>query len=416
MANSWKNLSDGDIVRKALASFHNQLKFIKTINKQYDNRFAKTGSKNDGVLLIKLPNEYNVTDGAVMTAQDTTELTTTLTVATQKHVGLNFTSFEATMSIEDFEQQCLNPAMSKLAAIVEYTVLSNVYKDIFNLSGTPATTPASLLAILNAGVKLSQNLAPDSDRHVLLDSLAMAPTVNSVGAYFHKASELERAFAEGYIGQAAGFKWWESNMVPSHTNGTRTDTTPVVTIGGTVSVPTGGIVSESATITMTAFPDGLTYKKGDIFTIADVYAVNRETKQRYSHLQQFVVTADETETGSGDMTPDVSPTPVTAGAKQNIEIASTGAKAVVNLTGGGSGAASLVAIQNLAYHRDAFTFVSADLHMEPGQRMSRAVIEGISMRLWRGADIVNDKFPSRVDVLFGYKTLRPEWSCRVRGV
>lgn len=411
MANTIKTLSDGDLVRRYLAILHNELKFIKTINRQYDDRFAREGAKNGGSLLIKNPNEYTIRTGAVMDTQDITETTQTLTVATQKGVDVNLSDIELTMSVDDWEEMYAKPAMARLAADVEYTVMSNVYKDIYNLTGasTMATDPASLLCVLNAGVKLSQGLAPATDRHLQMDSVGMAATVNAVGTYFHKASELERAFAEGYIGQAAGFKWWENNMVPTHTNGTRTDTTPVVNTST-------GITSGTAVITMTAFADGTTYKKGDVFTIADVYAVNPETKQRYGHLQQFVVTADETETGSGDMSPAVSPTPYTSGAKQNIELVSAGAgKVVLNLTGGGSGGASKVYTQNLAYHRDAFTFVTADLHVEPGQRMTRATVDGISMRLWRGADIINDKFPSRIDVLFGYKTLRPEWACRFRG-
>lgn len=342
-----------------------------------------------------------------MDTQDITESTQTLTVATQQGVDMNFSSVEATMSIDDFEQRIIDPAMSKLAANVEYTVLSNVYKNVFNLSGTPATTPASLAAVLNAGVKLSQGLAPDSDRSLLFDSLAMAATVASVSAYFHKSSEIEKAFSAGYMGEAAGFKWYESNMVPNHTNGTRTDATPVCNTST-------GITSGSASIVTTGQTSGQTLTVGDVFTIADVYAVNRETKQRYSHLQQFVITAALTCDATDTYT--VSPTPVTSGAKQNVELVSAGAsKAIVHVAAGGSGAASAVYPQNLAYHRDAFTFVSADLYMDSGARMSRAVIDNISMRLWRGNDIVNDKFPTRLDVLFGYKTLRPEWACRVRG-
>ncbi len=408
MANTIKTIKDGDLVRMALASFHNKLKFIKTINRQYDDRFAVAGAKNGTELVIKNPNEYEVTDGAVMNAQDTEETTQTLTVATQKHIALNFSSLELTMYLDDFEKNYLDPAMSKLAAIVEYTVLASVYKDIFNLSGTPATTPATLLSILNGNVKLSQNLAPESDRHILMDSLAMANTVNSVGAYFHKASELEKAFAEGYIGQAAGLKWWESNMVPSHTNGTRTDATPVT------DTSAGTFINGATTLVTTGQTSGQTLKVGDIFTIEDVYAVNRETKQRYSHLQQFVITADLTADATDTFS--IAPTIYKSGAKQNIEVVSAGSgKAIVHVAAGGSGAASAVYPQNLAYHKDAFTFVTADLHKESGQRMSSAVIEGISMRLWRGADIINDKFPSRIDVLFGYKTLRPEWATRVRG-
>ena len=410
MSHTISTLSDGDLVRRALAIFHNNLTFIKTINRQYDARFAVEGAKNGGSLLIRDPNQFNVTDGAVMSTEDIAETTQTLTVATQKHVAMpNFSSLDKTMSVQDFDENYLMPAMAKLAAIVENTVLSNVYKDIFNFTGTAATTPATLLAIRNAGARLSKELAPTTMRNILMDSDAMVNTVNSLNTYFHKATELERSFSENFIGHAAGFDWFESEMTPNHTNGTRTGGSPVVNTST-------GITSGTAVITMTAFPDGLTYKKGDVFTVADVYAVNLETKDRYSYLQPFVVTADETETGSGDMSPAVSPTPITSGAKQNVELVSAGAsKAVENTGAGSSGAADLVANQNIAYHKNAFTFVSADLHIEPGKDMVRKRLEGISMRYWRGEDIVNDKFPARLDVLFGYKTLRPEWAVRVRG-
>lgn len=404
MANTWKTLSDGDITRRALARFHNKLKFLKTINKQYDDRFAKVGAKNGGSLLIREPNRFTVRTGATMNVQDIAESTQTFTVATQKGVDINLSSVEHTLSVDDFEERILDPAMDQLAADVEYTVLSNVYKDIFNLTGTPATTPASLVAVLNAGARLSQNLAPQSDRSILFDSVAMAATVNGIGTYFHKAKEIERGFSDGALGHAAGMDFYESNMVPSHTNGSRDDTTPVI--------DTSTLANGDTTITTTG-ADG-TMKAGDVFTIEGVYAVNPETKQAYSHLQQFVITADHTNDATDVWS--VSPTIYISGAKQNVSVTSAGAgKAIVNVAAGGSGAASTAYTQNLAYHRDAFTFVSADLHMEPGQRMSRANIEGISMRLWRSGDITNDKFPCRLDVLFGYKTVRPEWAVRVRG-
>ena len=406
MANTWKTLSDGDITRRALARFHNKLKFLKTINKDYDDRFAKVGAKNGGTLLIREPNQFTVRTGATMNIQDIAESTQTLTLATQKGVDINLSSIEHTLSVDDFESRVLDPAMDKLAADVEYTVLSNIYKDIFNLTGTPATTPASLLAVLNAGARLSQNLAPMSDRSILFDSIAMAATVNGIGTYFHKAKEIEKGFSDGALGHAGGFDFYESNMVPSHTNGSRTDATPVI--------DTSTLANGDTTITTTGQTNTQTLEAGDVFTIAGVYAVNLETKQAYSHLQQFVIRTDKTCDATDVF--DVAPTIYISGAKQNISVTSAGAgKAIVHVAAGGSGAASTAYTQNLAYHRDAFTFVTADLHMEPGQRMSRAVIEGVSMRLWRGTDITNDKFPCRIDVLFGSKTVKPEWATRVRG-
>jgi len=414
MANTLKTLSDGDLVRKYLASFHNQLKFIKTINRQYDSRFAVEGAKNGGTLLIKDPNQYVVTTGAVMDVQDIVETTQSLTVATQKHIAVNLSSLEWTLSVDDFEEMHINPAMSRLAADVEYTVLAAVYKNVFNMTGASgmASNPATLAAILNAGVKLSQGLAPTGDRSLLLDSVAMAGVIGAMGIYFHPASTLEKAISDGFMGRAGGFDFYESNMVPRHTNGTRTDTTPVTDTSNATYWVNG-----ATTMIVTAAGNALTYLAGDVFTVAGVYAVNPETKQTYAHLQQFVVRTSNVSAADGTfVTPlAIAPTIYVSGAKQNVSVTGAGSSALTNLTAGGGGAASAVLTQNLAYHRDAFTFVSADLHMEPGARMTRAVSEGISMRLWRGTDIVNDKFPSRLDVLFGYKTIRPEWANRTRG-
>lgn len=409
MANTLQDLSDGDITREALAEFHNALTFLKTINNQYDNRFGKDGHKNDGTLLIRNPNQYTVRTGKVMDVQESDENTQTLVVGTQKGIDMeSFSSLERTMQVEDFRERYLRPAMLRLAADVESTIITNVYKDVFNITGVVDKDVDSLLSVRLGGARLSSYLAPRTDRTMLMNADAMAVTTDTLNTLFHAKPQIDKSFLDGYVGRAAGFDWLETQMIPTHTNGDRTDTTPVVDT-------TSGIVSGTAVITMTAFPDGLKYKVGDVFTVADVYAVNPETKTRQSFLQQWVVTVDETETGSGDMTPAVSPTPYTSGARQNIEIVSAASgKLVLNLTAGGSGAADLVWDQNIAYHRDAFTFVTTDLPLEPGQRMTREVMDGISMRIWHGSDFKNDEFGTRIDVLFGFKTIRPEWAVRVR--
>src|SRR3989304_1424552 len=126
MANTIKTLSSGDITRKALAILHNNLVFTKMINKQYDDRFALSGAKNGGTLLIREPNQFTVRTGAVMDTQDVTESTPTLTLATQKGGDINFSSVELTLSLDDFADRILTPAMSRLAADVEATVIAAV--------------------------------------------------------------------------------------------------------------------------------------------------------------------------------------------------------------------------------------------------------------------------------------------------
>jgi len=410
MGNTIKTLKDGDITREALAILHNNLIFTKTINKQYDDRFAVSGAKNGGELLIREPNQFTVRSGAVIDTQDVTESTQTLTLATQRGVDINFSSVELTLSMDDFSQRILTPAMSRLAAEVDSINIGIAYKGIYNhVLGTKGS-PSTLADVNSARSKLSKGLTPLGDRSMILESLSMNQVISDSKALFNPSSEVARQYSRGVIGTSAGFTFHETEMVPVHTMGTFADTdTPIVNTST-------GITSGTATIAITSGTSAGTVTEGSVFTVADVFAVNNETKERYPHLQQWVVTADAT-ASTGSVTVAVSPTPITSGAKQNVELVSAGAsKAVLFETVGGSGTISTGFLQGLAYHRDFMTFVTADLEMPKDADMAaREVFDGISMRLWRASDIINDKFPTRIDVLFGQKVIRPEWACRLSG-
>jgi hypothetical protein len=407
MANTIKTLSAGDITRKALSILHNNLVFCKTINREYDDRFARSGAKNGGTLLIRNPNQFTIRSGAIMDTQDVTEDTQTLTIATQRGVDINFSSVELTLSLDDFADRILEPAMARLAAEVDKTVIAACYPPVYNHTHTTFGTAPVLGDVLLARNKLAKGLAPTSDRIIMCDAAAANSIITSGVALFNPTTEISRQYDRGVVGQVYGFKFYESEMTPTHTNGSRTDTTPQIST-------TVGITSGDATMTMDVFASGTTYAAGDVFTIAGVFAVNPETKAVYPHLQQFAVTALATATTT-TMVCEVSPVPVTSGAKQNCSIVTASASAVVvNLTAGGSGAASTGYINSLAYHRDAFTMVTADLEMPRGVDFAaREVYDGISLRVVRNYDITNDKFPCRLDVLFGQLTTRPEWACRI---
>jgi hypothetical protein len=166
---------------------------------------------------------------------------------------------------------------------------------------------------------------------------------------------------------------------------------------------------------------GTTLKKGETFTIAGYYAVHPETKVPYTHLQQFVVTADKAASGTTIASLAIAPAIVTSGAYQNV-YGTPGTDAVVTFNGGtqcggvadSTASASAAYGQNLCFHKDAFAFVSADLEMPSGVHFAaRKVMDGISMRIIRQYDINNDAIPARIDVLYGYKAIRPQLACRV---
>ena len=403
-------LTPDKILVKALDVLHAKLNFCGNINRDYDSQFAQTGGKIGSSLRIRLPEKYTVTTGATMQVQDSTEQSETLTVATQKHVAMTFTSQELTMDIDEFTDRKIVPAISVLASDIEQDALTMAL-DAYNATGTTGTPPATLLPYLQAKAKLNQYLAPmDNTRRSLIDSITSTSLVNGLQALQNDTAQVSNQYKEGEMGRAAGLNWAENDLLPVLTNGTRTGN---ILVDG--AAPTG------ATIALKALGSGTSIAKGEIFTIAGYFAVHPETKSVYSHLQQFTCTADTTASGTTIAALPISPAIVTSGAYQNVSGA-PGSDAVVILDGGatmGGVAASANAStsfgQTLVYHPDAFSFVTADLEdmSQYGAWGARQVMDNISMRIWRQGDIVNDTVPTRIDVLYGFKTLRPELACRV---
>jgi hypothetical protein len=152
-------------------------------------------------------------------------------------------------------------------------------------------------------------------------------------------------------------------------------------------------------------------KAGDVFTIANVFAVNPETKQSTGSLMQFVVGADASSDGSGNATITITPCPISGGAYQNVTALPTTGNAITVL-----GAANAVSPVNIAFHKDAFTLVTADLELPNGTDMAaRSVYDGVSLRFVRDFDITNNKRICRFDILYGFVAQRPDWACRIQG-
>lgn len=392
MANSL--LTPTAVTREALRVLHQKLTFVGNINRSYDDSFAKSGAKIGDSLKIRLPNQYTVRTGAVLSAQDTSESSTTLQIATQKGVDLNFSSAELTLSLDDFSSRILEPAMAVLAASIEADAYS-MYKDVYQMVDSDAAALA-LLDILKARKMLKDSLTPiDNNLSACLSTTHNIKLIDAVKGLFADTSTISKQYKEGMTGRTAGFDFYETTHASDHTTGNAAKTT-TCTING--ANQTG------ASITI-ANGSSKTFRKGDVVTFAGCNSVHPETKVSTGSLQQFVVTADAAST-----TLTVSPAIVTSGATQNVSASPTDSGAVVKV---GAGASELLNT-SMAFHRDAFAIAFADLIMPKGVDFSaREVYDGISMRVVRQYDINQDKFPCRIDVCYGYKTIRPQLACRI---
>ena len=403
MANSL--LTIDMITRKCLEILENNLVISRNVNKEYDDSFAVEGAKIGSTLRIRLPDRALVTDGAALQVQDDNEQYTTLTVSSQKHIGINFTSAELTMQLDDFAERVLKPRISQLASSVDADV-ANAYKSIFNTVGTPGTTPATALVLLQAQQKLNESAAPMSPRYATVNPAANAGLVNGMTGFFNPTGTISRQFKTGMMGEGVlGFD--EMNMsqsIVNHTTGSRAGT---ILVNGAVSTQGQATISidglTGATDTVTA---------GDVFTIAGVYAVNPQTRLSTGSLQQFVVTAAQTGASNALANMAISPPMYTASNALATIDAFPADNAAVTFVG----TASTVYPQNLVYHKNAITLATADLLLPQGVDMaSRQVHNGISMRIVRQYDINNDRMPCRVDVLYGFNTIRPPMACRIFG-
>lgn len=392
------------ITRKSLDILENNLVVTRNINRQYDNSFAVEGAKIGATLRIRLPDRALVTDGAALQVQDDNEQYTTLTVSSQKHIGINFTSAELTMQLDDFAERVLKPRVSQLAASVDADVC-NVYKTVAQSVGTPGTTPATSLVILQANQKLNEMAVGMSPRYMTVNPAANAQLVEGLKGLFNPVSTISKQFKSGLMGEGIlGLD--EMNMSQSlkvHTTGSR-DASAATTVGATLS--TQGVSS----ITLSQGAVTTTIKAGDVFTVASVYAVNPQTRESTGSLYQFVALADATAV-AGTWTVTIDPLYTSSHALANIDAFPQSGAVVTFL-----GSASTQYPQNLVYHRDAFAFASADLVMPTGVDMaSRQVHNGISLRIVRQYDINNDRLPCRLDVLYGYGTIRKPMAVRVWG-
>ena len=402
MANSL--LTIDMITRKCLEILENNLVLSRNVNKEYDDSFAVEGAKIGSTLRIRLPDRALVTDGAALQVQDDNEQFTTLTVSSQKHIGINFTSAELTMQLDDFAERVLKPRISQLAASVDADV-ANAYKSIFNTVGTPGTTPATALVLLQAQQKLNESAAPMSPRYATVNPAANAGLVNGLSGFFNPTSTISRQFKTGMMGEGV-LGYDEMNMsqsIVNHTTGSR---------AGTILVNETVATQGQATITLDGLTSTTTVTAGDVFTIAGVYAVNPQTRLSTGSLQQFVVTAAQTASGGDMANMAISPPMYTAANALATIDAFPANNAAVTFVG----TASTVYPQNLVYHKNAITLATADLLLPQGVDMaSRQVHNGISMRIVRQYDINNDRMPCRVDVLYGFSTIRPSMACRIWG-
>lgn len=401
------------VTKETAREFFNDLTFLANVNRTYDDQYVQAGAKVGNTVNARLPQRFQATDGQALQLQNIFDQTVPITLTNQKNVAFGYSSAQATTEIDRVRERYTKPGGEALANAAEVLAFNAVYRDVYSAVGTPGTTPTTITTYLQAGTKLTDLATPLKGRVAVLDPLAMQTLVAGQTTTFNPAAVIGENYKNGMFGrQQLGIgEWYQDPIRPTHTTGAFTASTPL----------TNGAGQTGSTISTDGWASGASsLKKGDIFTIAGVNTVNPLAYSSVGRLQQFVVTADTSDSSGAMATLPISPSIITSGQLQTVDAspADNAAITVWSANPAGGTLATTASPQSFVYHPDAFAFVMADL-MKPGAGAEATTVRskslGFAIRMVEQYQIGTDQNPSRLDILIGAATLQARLACRVVG-
>ena len=411
-------LTHSMIADRALFDLHNNLAMGGKVYRGYEGEFGTPigGYRKGDSVTVHLPNKFRAKDGATIDKVDIQESSTTVTVDTQKHVAMDFDETDLTLSVEDFSRKYINPATIALANIVDVDGLAE-YVNIYNALGTPGVTPSTYGVLADVAQRFSNEAVPADMRCGIWSPKAIWKMSDGELKSVFSTGIVESMLRKGFRGNYATMDHYEDQNVSAHVTGTHeTGSTPVMngaTAEGATSLATNGWANSTTVL-----------KKGDVFTVAGVYGVNPVSGIVWegNELRQFVATADVTSNGSGEATIPIAPTIYSSAANEvNLPYQTIGTVPAngAALTVLGSEATGYA--QNLAFHRDCFALTmvpfkkprSAGSSVDWAQASDKQM--GLSITVATAFDIDTYFEATRLDILYGWDTVRPELGARIYG-
>lgn len=434
-------LTISDITNEGLMILENELVFADKINREYDDKFGVDGAKIGYTINVRKPARFKGTMGPALNVEDFLETSIPVALTSQFHVDTQFITSDLLLSMDMFSKRVLKPKIATIANRIDYDGLTMATKAAFNITGTAGVAPTTVNPFLQAGAWLdSEGVPRDGERYVLLDQWTQASMAGGLVGLFNPQVTIGEQYKKGLLGKATlGFDFYMDQNMNSQTFGAG---------GGTplfdASQSSSGLLTSGWSDRGTLGTKGWTASTpvvnvGDVLSMAGVLAVNPQNRKVVGggKVRTFVVTIPTGSPAAGTYVPALDPITlvdtggtyvssatgtlqltiamagISAGQFQNINSAP-----VANTPISMYAAANSISPQNLAFHRDAFTLVSADLPLPGGVDMAARASHkdvGVSMRVVRQYTINNDALPTRIDVLYGYAPLYRELSVRIAG-
>ncbi len=407
-------LTPSVITKESLVILENNLVAANRINRKFENQFVKIGS----TLTIRKPNRFQVNTGAALQIQNIAEPSVTITVGTQKQAAFQFTSQDLTLTVEEFSERYLKPAMAPMANQIDFDVIG-LYSQVSNFVGAPNVNPVAFSSSVQlVGRRMDDQAAPQDNRTLMLNPNGYWGLAGGQTGLFVMPTAKD-ALIKGYLATIGNYEVYMDQNIQGLNNTSQAlhNSATAMTIStaqgnGNTTLIFGGAGSTNG--------EGIGI--GEVFTVAGLNNINPQSRQNTGVLKNFVVTATSNpgaSLGGSTWVITFSPPIVSSGPYQNVVNANNSNNmsanaAVVWLTG--TTVANIQAPENLAFTRDAFGLVMVPMEIPGGVDFAaRETWRNISMRVIRDYDINNDVFPTRIDMLYGTSLYYDELAVRLGG-
>lgn len=404
-------LTTDRILTESLLHLENEMVMAKLVSRDYEAEYEKP-QKAGASIRIRKPVRGQVRTGNVRQVQDVDEGNTTLTVSTLVGADLDFTNVDMTLSVEKFSERYLKPQMSVIANHIDLALHAELYQHCPNWVGTAGQSVDSYRDYTYGPQRLDELAVPTGERAGILSPGDYWGTVASVTALSANAP-VRSALENASLGRYANTDTYMSQNVKAHTVGTWAGDSPQVDGATQASnwATAKSTTYTSQTLNIKNLTNANTIKKGDIFTIAGILAVNPITGDAQDFPRQFCVISDDATISGTTATITITPAIITSGPYKTCSEAPTDSDAI---TVKGTSATSYK--QNLVFHPDAITLAIVPLEVPRGAvSCVQKSYKGITMRLIEGYDMTNNISGWRFDVLYGVLAHQPHLATRLSG-
>ncbi len=398
-------------VSKDTAMFwKNSIRLIGQAKRGYGKEWndLPDGAKIGYTVQQRIPTAPIVNEGQALQQQSYINQTVPISLTHQLQVAVGWSTADDTVEIEEVQERWTQPAGKSMGSKCDLLFGQEVYKYVYNTIGTPGV-PITDNSIFTDGVARLTNIGAGEGLSAVLDPKAMSKIVSANFAIFNLPGGDKQWKTGQFSGENFGIdSWFQDPFMPTHTTGTFTASTPVVSganqTGSTLAISGMGTYA---------------LKAGDTFKIAGLNSVNPVGKNDTGDLAEFAISADVS--GSSTATLTFTPSIILSGPLQTV-VGSPANGAAITFSGAtGTVGATLSATtskQSLIFNPSAFAFVNAPL----AKKLAGAEVGSIrdpeakvSMRYVEQYNIQTDQEPRRIDMLVGNAAVQPYFALRAWG-